>query len=964
MTSSEKASFSTRLKASGERPATVSKILMLFSLGLAILGCPLDRCSAQIALDPAEIRNLSEQAFIYGYPIVAGYGVMHQYAIDRSAAEYKAPFNTLYNTARVYTPADTAVVTPNSDTPYSFVWADLRAEPLVFHVPQIEDGRYYSVQLVDLYTFNFGYVGTRTTGNQAGTYMIAGPGWKGQKPDGVDQLYRCETDFCFAIFRTQLFGPEDLENVKQVQSGYHVETLSAFLGQQAPPAAPEIEWPKYDQATATTNPFRYLNFMLQFCPKTEATENEKVLREQFAKIGVEAGAPYSLDPLSEEERTAIKQGQEAALAKIKQQVENVGRSRSGWRLGSAAGDRHFFDGDWLLRAAGAMAGIYGNSQSEAFYPFLVQDSKGNKPNGRLHDYTMTFPAGGLPPVNAFWSVTMYDARTQYLVENPIDRYLVNSPMLDQMRKNDDGSLTIYIQRDSPGKEYASNWLPAPDGPIFLVMRLYWPKHESLDGTWNPPPLVPVSDNPKAAIQHHRRLRFGDKSLENIVRTDERYGHDDLFQGPRGWAYWNSLQNPRPIQNPNLWPDTQSTYFIGRFELPGGSRLTIPISFPRARYFQFALYKSQNNTFVSIGESLTGADIVPDHGSINPFRVGANRRASNRKCTLRIVAEDAPGAQTEREANTMYVGEDGGLFQSVIRIYLPDQGWDGAGWAPSSSSHCSNAFEYRGALADGTSLTKTDIVDRFARPIAGATEAPIAAEQWISLVNDSTNDPALDPETAPARAEPKWEKYWGIPYSILGAFKSPQARAKIPFGGAIDGGGDPSTQYFLTLLNRKFGPVYVMQGKMPSFPDTYAGADGKGRILMPEAQTQYWSLVSCEAAPSGQIVDGLADMQVPLDENRNYTIVYSRLEDRPKNATPENGVAWIEWSPRGEGLDHPHNREDFGMLMLRIMKTNPQWSQRPDLVTKPGMEEQVMGEYLPRGYYTDRSTFETSGPKIK
>jgi hypothetical protein len=154
----------------------------------------------------------------------------------------------------------------------------------------------------------------------------------------------------------------------------------------------------------------------------------------------------------------------------------------------------------------------------------------------------------------------------------------------------------------------------------------------------------------------------------------------------------------------------------------------------------------------------------------------------------------------------------------------------------------------------------------------------------------------------------------------------------------------------------------MRGKMPTFPDTYTGAGGRGLEVMPEAQAQYWSLVSCEAAPSGQIVDGLCDMQIPLDADRQYTIVYSRQEDRPRNATEEHGVAWIEWSQRGEGIDGPQNRADFGMLMLRIMATDPAWKERPDNVTQPGMEEAVMGSYYPRGYYTTKAEFEARGPR--
>jgi hypothetical protein len=577
---------------------------------------------------------------------------------------------------------------------------------------------------------------------------------------------------------------------------------------------------------------------------------------------------------------------------------------------------------------------------------------------------MMFPAGQLPPVNAFWSITMYDGITQLLIENPINRYLINSPMLPQLKKNPDGSLTIYIQKSSPGADKESNWLPAPGGPMFVVMRLYWPKTEPPsiyplgEGTWKPPGIVPVSN-----LDALKVTRFGDKSLENVIRTDERYGHDGLLQGPRGWDYWNYLEYPRPIQNPNLWPDMQSTYFIGGLAMPAGSGLTLNYTYPHARYFQFALYKAERGTFVFIGEALAGPEIEPDPGSTNPFRVGANRLAEPRNFTLRIRAADAPADPKQREKNTLYAGKGGGELNFVNRIYLSDQGSDGAGWGPASSPSGERGLPtYTGTLADGTKLSATEVVEKFGRRLEGATKQPITAEQWEMLVHAKDNDPTLDPATAPARKDPKWEKYWNIRYSVVGAFKTPDWRAKIPYDTAIDGGGDPSTEYMLIYLSRKFGPVYVMRGKGPTFPNTYAGAGGKGLEVMPDAETQYFSLVSCEAAPSGQIVDGLTDMQIPLDKDGSYTIVYSRKEDRPKNATPENGVAWIEWSPRGEGIDGPQNRADFGMLMLRIMACNPTWSQGPDKVTKPGMEEAVMGPYYPRGEYTTKEAFEAKGTK--
>jgi uncharacterized protein (TIGR03000 family) len=437
--------------------------------------------------DKTNQKVIAEEAYIYAFPMVMNYGTMYEYAIDKSSSQYKAPFNQISNMARVFTPKDTAVVTPNSDTPYSEVWMDLRAEPVVLTVPEIEKGRYYSVQLIDLYTFNYGYMGSRTTGNGGGKYMIAGPSWKGEKPEGIDKVFRCETELSFAIYRTQLFNPADIDNVKKVQAGYKVQTLSAFLKRPSPPARAEIEWPKIDKELAESDPFTYLNFLLQFCPAVGAAEVERPLRAKFARIGIEAGKPFPPDNLTADQKAELRTGVKSGLEKIKKQVNELGKDVNGWRVTTNAfGDRASINGDWVRRAAAAMAGIYGNDAAEALYPLLSTDSEGNKPDCSKNRYTLTFPKGQLPPVNAFWSVTMYDAKTRLLIDNPINRYLINSPMLPDLKKNEDGSLTIYLQKASPGKEKERNWLPAPDGPIYVVMRLYWPKKEALDDTWRPP----------------------------------------------------------------------------------------------------------------------------------------------------------------------------------------------------------------------------------------------------------------------------------------------------------------------------------------------------------------------------------------------------------------------------------------------------------------------------------------------
>ena len=462
---------------------TLRLVLIVFTV--TVLGAV--PAMAQQKLAKGEAKQIAEEAFIYAFPMVMSYGIIYEYFIDKSSGQYKGPIGQIFNEANVFTPKDTAVVTPNSDTPYSFVEMDLRAEPVVLSVPEVEKGRYYSVQLTDLYTFNFGYICSRATGNAAGSYMVAGPNWKGEAPPGVKKVFRSETDFAVAIYRTQLFNPGDIDNVRKVQAGYKAQPLSQFLNQPAPPPAPEVRWPKIDKRVVETDPFAYLNFILRFCPPVGAAAVEEPLRARFAKIGIESGKPFPLDRLTPEEKAELEMGCKSGLEKIVQRVATLGTNENGWRVAlSGFGDRAAYKGDWLMRAAAAKAGIFGNDAIEALYPLLATDSEGNKPDTSKNRYTLTFPAGQLPPINAFWSVTMYDGKTQLLVANPIDRYLINSPTLPNLKKDPDGSLTLYLQKDSPGQGKESNWLPAPDGPIYVVMRLYWPKETALNGNWKPP----------------------------------------------------------------------------------------------------------------------------------------------------------------------------------------------------------------------------------------------------------------------------------------------------------------------------------------------------------------------------------------------------------------------------------------------------------------------------------------------
>jgi hypothetical protein len=441
-----------------------------------------------------EVKAIAEEGFVYGLPIVMNYAVMYDFVIDRKSGEWKAPFNEISNEHRVFTYQDTTIVTPNSDTPYSMAWLDLRAEPVVLSVPAIDPKRYYSVMLNDGNTFNYGYIGSRATGSGSGDYLIAGPRWQGETPAGVRKVFRSSTDFSLAIFRTQLFDAKDMDNVVKVQSGYRVRPLSAFLGQTAPPAAAAVDWPRIDKELVKTGFFEYLDFALQFAPPGP---EEGAIRAKLASIGIGPGRKFAFKDLSVEHKAAIALGMKEGEKKVEEAAAAIGKVVNGWQVGSAFGDRAFYDGDWLRRAAAAKAGIYGNDAAEAMYPMTKALADGSALDGSKHKYTLTFAKDQYPPVNAFWSVTMYDGKTQLLIRNPIDRYLVNSPMLPGMKKNGDGSLTLHVQKDTPGKDREPNWLPAPDGPMYLVMRLYWPKTEPPSilppgqGTWSPPPLVKV-----------------------------------------------------------------------------------------------------------------------------------------------------------------------------------------------------------------------------------------------------------------------------------------------------------------------------------------------------------------------------------------------------------------------------------------------------------------------------------------
>jgi hypothetical protein len=437
-------------------------------------------------MDVSALQAIAKEGCTYGYPMVDGYRVQYEYFEDRSNPEFKAPWNELLNVPRVYTAEDRAIVTPNSDTPYSMVGMDLRAEPIVLTVPPIEAERYFSIQLIDAYTHNFDYIGSRATGNGGGSYMVVGPGWKGDPPDGVEKVFQSETQFALAVYRTQLFSPDDLANVKAVQAGYRAQALSAFLGEPAPPSASPagfVEPLTPETQKTSLQFFTILSFILRFCP-THPSEVD--LRARFAEAGFDGGTIFDPDGLAPEAGAAMEQGMADAWAEFAAfKTERVDTKEV--TAGDIFGTREYLQNNYLYRMTAGALGLYGNSKEEAMYPIYSVDSEGQPLTGASR-YALRFAPGQLPPVHAFWSLTMYELPESLLVANPLNRYLINSPMLPHLKRDPDGGVTLQLQHESPGQDNEANWLPAPPGPFIAYLRLYWPKEEATKGIWKEPPL--------------------------------------------------------------------------------------------------------------------------------------------------------------------------------------------------------------------------------------------------------------------------------------------------------------------------------------------------------------------------------------------------------------------------------------------------------------------------------------------
>ncbi|HKO78355.1 MAG TPA: DUF1254 domain-containing protein [Flavobacterium sp.] len=432
--------------------------------------------STAISADSA--RAIAKDAWIYGYPIFYNYKTVHAYALDKNNPDGAKDFNTFKHYSKSFTSADTTIVTPNNDTPYSWAILNLSDEPIVIDVPEIKDKRYYVMQLIDAYTYNFAYIGSRATGNKAGRYLIAGPNWKGKTPAGINKVFTSETNLVTILGRTEMdnLGEESL--IKKIQSEYHLIPLHDYTKTAAPMATQyNMPLPAWNEADYKSLEFiNVLNSLLQY---TVPDKSEKELLARFAKIGINPGVPFDKSKFSPEILKAIGEGIAEGGQALK---ESIGKTTNSLHL---FGSRADLKNDYVIRATAAAMGIYGNTKEEAVYIGSMKDSDG-VPMNAANKYVIHFSKRELPPVGYFWSITMYNLPQRNLVKNPINRYSIGD-RTKGLKYDVDGGLTLYLQTVSPGKNKESNWLPAPEkGGMTVIVRLYGPEKIVTSGEWKMP----------------------------------------------------------------------------------------------------------------------------------------------------------------------------------------------------------------------------------------------------------------------------------------------------------------------------------------------------------------------------------------------------------------------------------------------------------------------------------------------
>jgi hypothetical protein len=460
------------------------------ALGLLIMFVHAPRpAQAQGKLSEEEAQKIGVEAVAYGLPLV----VMDltkrvSTNVPGPQPNAHAPINQ-FGSMLEYPPAsDHTIVRMNVDTLYSFAWLDLSKEPIVLSVPDTK-GRYYMMPLLDAWTNVFASPGKRTTGTQAGNFAITGPGWTGKLPGGVRQI-KAPTNTVWITGRTQTNGPGDYAAVHALQKQYKLTPLSAFGKPYTPP--PGVVNPAMDTKTAPVDQvskmdaatfFKTLSRLMAANPPPAADAPALAL---LAKIGVVPGQDFDPGKLDPAVAKGLEKSVQITLEKLQTAAKQLAKPVNGWQVPPMKVGQ--FGTDYGLRAVVALIGLGANIPADAIYPNAFTDAE-VKPLTGANRYVVHFDKGQTPPANAFWSLTMYDAQS-FFVENPINRYNISGWM--PLKYNRDGSLDVYIQKDSPGKDKEANWLPAAAGDFSITMRVYWPKPAMLDGSWTPPPLKRVN----------------------------------------------------------------------------------------------------------------------------------------------------------------------------------------------------------------------------------------------------------------------------------------------------------------------------------------------------------------------------------------------------------------------------------------------------------------------------------------
>ena len=431
-------------------------------------------------LSADEAREIAIEAYVYGYP-----AVITELTRRVSLARPGAAMNRFSHRQAFPDASFTDVVRPNADTLYSVLWFDLVAEPLAIRVPA-SGGRYWLLQMLDQWTDTFAVPGSRTTGNGEQLIVLAGPGWSGELPKGA-MLIRSPTASGWIIGRTQTNGVADYAAVHRFQAGMNALPLSR-LGQDGSAPSPRMD-PAWDLKTPPVELIekldaqQYFGLLAELMRSNPPHANDYPVVQRMTRLGLEPGKPFVLDTLPPQARRAFEGAAAPALKQIKGMLQTMGQRRNGWRTNLTAIGT--YGTDYRARAAIAFGGLGANPVEDAVYPSAFADADGEALASDRR-YILHFDKEQIPPVRAFWSLTMYDQR-QLFAANPIGRYAIGDR--DALQFNADGSLDLYIQRESPGADKQSNWLPAPaSGPFTMNLRLYWPKPEVLDGRWSAPAL--------------------------------------------------------------------------------------------------------------------------------------------------------------------------------------------------------------------------------------------------------------------------------------------------------------------------------------------------------------------------------------------------------------------------------------------------------------------------------------------